>query len=269
MNFDKCDKPVHVLSLGAGVQSSTLALMASLGEVTPMPSVAVFADTQAEAPAVYEWLEWLEANLSFPVVRVTKGNLAADALRIRTNRTTGIRYPERMLPVFYEAHGRRNLAQRRCTGTYKIEPIQKYTHRFIKSGVCQWIGISTDEATRMKPSRLKYVGNRWPLIELGMSRTDCLNWLEARGYPTPTKSSCIFCPFHGDDYWIMLKKQDPRSFDSAAAFERALQAADRTHDQQPFTPYLHRSMIPLDTVQFKDERQANLFENDCSGACGV
>ena len=34
-----------VLSLGAGVQSSTLALMAAKGEVTPMPDVAVFADT--------------------------------------------------------------------------------------------------------------------------------------------------------------------------------------------------------------------------------
>ncbi|MDX9784983.1 MAG: hypothetical protein RBT72_09580 [Spirochaetia bacterium] len=38
----------HLLSLGAGVQSSTLALMAAAGEVTPMPTAAIFADTQAE-----------------------------------------------------------------------------------------------------------------------------------------------------------------------------------------------------------------------------
>ena len=45
-------QPIHVLSLGAGVQSSTLALMAAAGEVTPMPTAAIFADTQAEPARV-------------------------------------------------------------------------------------------------------------------------------------------------------------------------------------------------------------------------
>lgn len=39
--------PIHVISLGAGVQSSTMALMAANGEITPMPKCAIFADTQA------------------------------------------------------------------------------------------------------------------------------------------------------------------------------------------------------------------------------
>lgn len=42
----------HVLSLGAGVQSSTIALMAAAGEITPMPDAAIFADTSAEAGTV-------------------------------------------------------------------------------------------------------------------------------------------------------------------------------------------------------------------------
>ena len=54
----------HVLSLGAGVQSSTLALMAAAGEVTPMPDAAIFADTQAEPAGVYRWLDWLEKHRS-------------------------------------------------------------------------------------------------------------------------------------------------------------------------------------------------------------
>jgi hypothetical protein len=37
-----------VLSLGAGVQSSTMALMAAKGEIIPMPDCAIFADTGAE-----------------------------------------------------------------------------------------------------------------------------------------------------------------------------------------------------------------------------
>ena len=61
----------HFLSLGAGVQSSTIALMAAAGEITPMPKAAIFADTEAEPASVYKWLEWLERQLPFPVHRVT------------------------------------------------------------------------------------------------------------------------------------------------------------------------------------------------------
>lgn len=61
-----------ILSLGAGVQSSTLALMAAHGEITPMPDCAIFADTGSEPRKVYEWLDWLETKLPFPVHRVMK-----------------------------------------------------------------------------------------------------------------------------------------------------------------------------------------------------
>lgn len=55
-------EPIHVISLGAGVQSSTMALMAAKGEITPMPTAAVFADTQDEPQSVYRWLDWLSNN---------------------------------------------------------------------------------------------------------------------------------------------------------------------------------------------------------------
>ena len=62
---------LNALSLGAGVQSSTLALMAMQGEVEPMPDCAIFADTGDEPKAVYEWLKWLETQLPFPVYHVS------------------------------------------------------------------------------------------------------------------------------------------------------------------------------------------------------
>ncbi|NJM39337.1 MAG: hypothetical protein HC853_00490 [Anaerolineae bacterium] len=71
------------LSLGAGVQSSCLALMYSAGEFATMPSAAIFADTQAEPLSVYKWLDWLERQLAFPVHRVTAGNLADSACQVR------------------------------------------------------------------------------------------------------------------------------------------------------------------------------------------
>lgn len=46
---------MRFLSLGAGVQSSTLALMIALGELPPVDA-AIFSDTHWEPRAVYEWL---------------------------------------------------------------------------------------------------------------------------------------------------------------------------------------------------------------------
>ncbi len=71
---------MNILSLGAGVQSSTLALMAAKGEISPMPDCAIFADTGWEPKRVYDWLDWLESQLPFPVYRVSKGNIRDDLL---------------------------------------------------------------------------------------------------------------------------------------------------------------------------------------------
>jgi len=84
--------PIHIISLGVGVQSSTMALMASKGEIGPMPTAAIFADTQAEPKSVYMWMDWLEKQLPFPVYRVTAGSLATQSLRTAVSKKTGIVY---------------------------------------------------------------------------------------------------------------------------------------------------------------------------------
>ena len=82
---------MNIISLGAGVQSSTMALMAAHGEIGPMPDCAIFADTGDEPKKVYEWLDWLEKQLPFPVYRVQRGIISEDSLKIylskKTNRT--------------------------------------------------------------------------------------------------------------------------------------------------------------------------------------
>lgn len=66
MNPNQIMNPLHIISLGAGVQSSTLALMAAHGEITPLPSAAIFADTQAEPADVYKWLELVRDKAAVP-----------------------------------------------------------------------------------------------------------------------------------------------------------------------------------------------------------
>ena len=60
----------HIISLGAGVQSTVMALMAAKGEIEPMPDCAIFADTGAEPRYVYDQLDMIEANVPFPIHKV-------------------------------------------------------------------------------------------------------------------------------------------------------------------------------------------------------
>ncbi len=274
--------PIHIISLGAGVQSSTLALMAAHGEVGPMPVAAIFADTQAEPASVYEWLDWLETKLPFPVYRVTQGSLTVAALTTKTNRKTGKGYYSNMIPAYTRnPDGTKGIVSRHCTFNYKLVPLLKKQRSLGKIkrgqktvGVISWIGISLDEVSRMKPSRDKWAQNRWPLIEKEMTRHDCLRWMEKNGYPTPPRSACTYCPFHSDHEWRKLKNDEPGAFKDAVQFEKDLQKLHtETHANGKIRGkiFLHNSLVPLGDIDFsEDTTQGNLnFINECEGMCGV
>jgi hypothetical protein len=251
---------MRVLSLGAGVQSSTLALMIAKGEV-PMVDCAIFADTQAEPKHVYGWLDFLEKQLPFPVYRVTKGNLreaVLDAAKLRVRVSN---------PPFYTDTG---ILGRSCTQDYKLAPIKRKIRELVGRGTAEvLLGISWDEAIRMKPSRVKYITHSFPLIEKEMTRGHCLEWMEDNGYPLPPKSACTFCPYHDDSMWRELKTHDPESFSDAVVVDAAIRKGIYNTTQNLF---LHRSLKPLDQVDFdsaEDKGQGRLFSNECEGMCGV
>jgi hypothetical protein len=171
---------LRILSLGAGVQSTTMALLAAHGEIGPMPDAAIFADTGSEPAPTYEHLRWLMSPnvLPFPVHVVGKAtSLHADLMR-GTNSGGRRRYAA--IPAFLSRPGEREgMGRRQCTKEYKIEPLLKKQRELagfaprqrIPAGAVEvWIGISRDEALRMKPSRNAWSVHRWPLIERGMTR---------------------------------------------------------------------------------------------------
>jgi hypothetical protein len=268
-------KALTVISLGAGVQSSTMALMAASGEL-PRPSCAIFADTGNEPKAVYTYLDFLKKVLPYPVYKVSKGNIIDDMIGSIDN---GTRFPT--APFFTQAEitGKKGMLRRQCTADYKIIPIKKkirelcnigYKKHFPKDQyVEQWIGISTDEIGRMKPSRDKYILNRHPLIEMKMSRQDCIDYLNKKKIPLPEKSACIICPFHNDAYWHFMKNERPTEFAEAVEFDKKVRTGSRKIRDKL---YLHRSCKPLDEVEFdkkENDKQLDMFNNECEGMCGV
>jgi 3'-phosphoadenosine 5'-phosphosulfate sulfotransferase (PAPS reductase)/FAD synthetase len=73
----------RLLSLGAGVQSTTLLILAARGDLEPLDG-AVFADTGWEPAAVYRHLDRIEREIAIPagipIHRVSVGNIRDDAL---------------------------------------------------------------------------------------------------------------------------------------------------------------------------------------------
>lgn len=275
--------PVHVLSLGAGVQSSALALMAAKGMIKPMPDVAIFADTQSEPESVYRWLDWLEKQLPFPVVRVTNGNLEEACLKLVENKK-GQKISMTAIPCFTKDKGNGDVGfirQRFCTKDYKIKPIEAWLKdRYkIKRGekvqrICHWIGISMDEIQRVKEARPKWMKHRWPLIEIGMHRHMILKWFEDQGYPEPPRSACYFCAFHDNNEWRRLRDDEPESFAKAIEFEKKFQETKKQNENGfKSVPFLHRSCKPIDKVDLRtdiDKGQSVMgFIQECEGMCGL
>lgn len=279
----------HVLSLGAGVQSSTMALMAAHGEITPMPDCAIFADTQAEPQSVYDYLDWLEGELPFPVYRVSYGNLTKDCLEPKRrqkdtpNGKKGSTYMKGIIPKFgISPDGEKTAAiGRACTQDYKIKPIHKKIKELygIKRGekevkVTQWVGISYDEIQRMKEPRDKWMENRWPLIELQMHRHHCKIWMKKNGYPEPPRSACVYCPFRNDAEWRDLRDNEPNHFKEAVEFDKNIRDQHKKYAADScMEVYLHKSCKPLGEVDFdSDEDKGQLtwdFKAECEGMCGV
>lgn len=165
---------LRVLSLGAGVQSTTLLLMSLRGELPRLDGV-VFADTQWEPKAVYEHLEFLRRECEkagVPLYTGTAGNLREDGIEFRSRgwargETSKKRYAS--IPVFVKnPDGSQGRVNRQCTKEYKIEVVDRIIRRLIlglKAGrpappgsVEHWFGITTDESRRaVFPGRWKEV----------------------------------------------------------------------------------------------------------------
>lgn len=134
------------------------------------------------------------------------------------------------------------------------------------ANVEQWIGISLDEFQRMKQADVKYIVNRFPLIEMRMTRADCVDWLKKHGLEIPPRSACVFCPFKSSADWRQTRAigQDWRA---AVEVDEHIRTS-----RPPNALYIHPSRKPLTDVDFRtaeEKGQISLWDSECEGVCGV
>jgi hypothetical protein len=292
---------LRVLNLGAGVQSTTIFLLARDGEIDWFDH-AVFADTQEEPRAVYEHLEWLK-RLSSPAPLIhtgTAGKLGDDLSR--GIHSTGQRFasipaftappPEERSPDWKEG-----VTRRQCTSEYKIAVVDRTIRRVILGlkprqrwpkdvTLTQIFGISYDERDRAVriEKRVVAAGHaaEFPLIEKRWTREMCLTWLKPRVPHEVPRSACVFCPWKRAAEWLKTKAH-PDEWARCLEIDNAIRTpgtiVNRGLDQQL---YLHRSCLPLEKIDFEAEAERDkqryslalwnddFAANDCGeGMCGL
>jgi hypothetical protein len=252
---------ITALSLGAGVQSSALLLMSAHG---PLPRIdyAAFADTGWERPETYAALDRLENEVAKPagieVVRLRAGDIRRDALDPNSRFST--------MPVFIRnPNGSKGMLRRQCTSTYKIKILLAEARRRLGAEVFDdgrigrvkrglhlemWVGISADELHRAKDSGVKYAVNKFPLLELGLTRADTQAYLDDHGFAAVSKSACIGCPYTSNAGWRNLRDNHPAQWYEAVEFDNAIRAgnARANANGRPLLgeAFLHPSLLPLD-----------------------
>jgi hypothetical protein len=274
--MDEVRAPLRVLSLGAGVQSSCLLLMSLAGEL-PRLDAAVFADTGWEPRAVYAHLDRLQATAQAAgvlVYRVSAGDLRAGAL------DPDRRFASMPLHV-RRTDGGRGMVRRQCTREYKVSPIRRQVRQLWQAAgrppVQQWLGISLDEAHRMRSSGVKYVSHHYPLVDRRTTRADCQDWLAGHGWTKVPRSACIGCPFRSNQRWRELRDHAPGEWADAVAFDHAIRGghAGRGRPELHGRAYLHHSLVPLDQADLTPRpgrKRGSLldgFGNECEGICAT
>lgn len=282
-------REIHILNLGAGVQSTALHLMYVEQAIKPPIECSIFADTQGEPKSVYRHVEWLQ-SLGGPEIKIrTRGSLSAQ-LKNGLN-ATGQRFisipaytkPQQINEAFRQeptelsldyddgempvkGDDREGMIRRQCTKEFKLVVIYKTIREEIlglKPGermpkdvrIINVVGISLDEvgrAMRMLKRETKSNGFKFPLLDAQMTRQDCLNYLEGRVPHKVPRSACVYCPFHDDNEWLELKNHDPEGWAEAIDVDRSLRSPGNVVNRGMDAPmYLHESCVPLELAVFK------------------
>lgn len=265
---------LQVLSSGGGTQSNCMIVLAYLG-VIPKPDLILMADTEREASNVFSYqykhmLPLCDA-MGIEYVIIKKSDFTQSDITYKNNGE------DTLPPFFTEINGKdkNDLCGKQpgfCSDKWKREPLHKYLNQrygekaLTKRGVDMWIGMSFDEARRVKYPSGKWQ-KRYPLFEAEILREQAIKIVEEFGLPTPPRSACWMCPNRHDDEWQQMKIQVPKDYQAAIVFEKELQK------DFPWL-WLHKSGKPIGEIDFiassKSDKQIDIFDRYCdTGMCFI
>ena len=233
---------MKILSCGAGQQSTALALMscenALMGmdrhPLVPVYDAILFCDLGGERQWVYNQVDFIaecckKANIPFYVLK--DKNLKEDYMN-----NYGV---ARVCTIPFwsiDENGKKGKMTRHCTIDYKIVQMQNFVRWNLlgyKKGQRtkpediqaneMHIGFTYEEQKRIFDSKHKLFVNKFPMVEMGITRADNYAYVkECWGFET-RGSACLFCPFHTNYFFEECKCNCKEDYDTILAFDEKLE----------------------------------------------
>ncbi len=240
---------------GGGVQSAAIAALIVQGKLRP--DLAVIVDTEREQSTTWAYMD-----------RVITPALAT--VGVTLNRARKSEYEHRdlyggkdgdtlLIPAFTTQSGEVGKMSNFCSSYWKREIVKRWGNAQGVKAVDTWLGFSLDEHKRATIRPEGKWRSRYPLIELAMTRDNCVKLVASMGWPPAPRSSCYMCPNHTQAEWRDIRDNKPEDWQQAIHFERDM----RKRDAHAF---LHPDAVPLDEVDL-DERNGSIFGHCESGVC--
>lgn len=243
---------MKILSCGAGMQSTALALMScenkqavDRGYPVPHPLVPVydavlFCDLGMEPPWVMSQVDFIRKaceSTGIPFC-LLDAPLYSDFIKNFGERRT-ISIPWWTI----SEDGHKSKMPRNCTIDYKVEVISKYV-RWTLLGYRKGqrlkpedrkahelhMGFSFKERRRCKENPNPLFVNRYPLVELGWTRAESYAYIRDTWGLETKASACTFCPFHRNYFFQYLKENEPQEY------ARLVQVDHLLRDKNPKPP---------------------------------
>lgn len=246
-----------VASFGGGVNST--AMLIGMVERHEPCDLILFADTGGEKPHTYdhvrEFSKWLKF-VGMPEMRtVQRTNAAQDPRNLEQDCLSG-----KMLPSI--AYG-----FKACSIKYKRDPQDKFCNNYQPckdawtkgETIVKLIGYDAEEAHRARIQGDDKYSYRYPLIEWGWGRAECVEAIQRAGQKVPDKSACFFCPSSKKHEIMELRRVYPDLAKRAVAMEK--------NAELTAVKGLGRSFAWGDLYE-ADDRQAKMFpESPIEQAC--
>lgn len=218
---------LRAFSHGGGVQSTAALVLSAQGKIDfPIHLFSNVGD-DAEHPDTLAYVREVSGpyaakhGIELHELRRKKRDGTTESLYERL-----VKEGSRSVPIPVRMSNTGAPGTRSCTMDFKLAVIAKWLKEHGASPedmAVTGIGFTTDEIHRMNNSRpRKWETVEFPLIDLRLRRSDCLEIISDAGLPQPPKSACYFCPFHRPQAWAEMRRDRPDLFDKAAALEAIL-----------------------------------------------
>lgn len=256
---------LRAVSHGGGHQTTAMLVLAARGEIDFDLFLFANVGDDSEDPDTLSYMSEVavpfaaEHGIEIVELRKTRHKKPDSLL-------SAIKRGRRVIPFRREKDG--PPMNRACTAEWKVRPVAAELKRrgaTAENPATVAIGYSTDEMERARTPGVdprnptQYVV--YPLLDLGLRRSDCTQIIIDAGLPVPPPSSCWFCPNHKREVWVDIRRRRPDRFEAAVDLERWMTENDPTGRPVFFT----RSGQPLDRAI---SQQGALFGDDCeSGSC--